>query len=488
MTRTKILMDNELELLIHCITNDRFLKEILPIIRPQYFKLPYSRIIFSWIEEFYSNFACSMGKNITDIYKQKCVMIQEEDSETNDEIKLFLSNLSKRYTEYEEISNIDFLVKKATEYLNTRSIEVLEEKLKDALLSNDISKAQHEIANYKRVEKPTGQGVDLLKDTDKIVTALTNESDVLFAYPGAVGELAGSVHRGDFISFFGPSGRGKTQVLWWNSELAMASGCKVLFFTLEMTENEIIKSRAIPSLTGKPKTSKIVKSAYFLKDEVSQSYNIVQKEEYKEGVDPDNTFNFQKKLKRLYRKGNIRIIFPPNTLTVADIESTLDNLYYYENYMPDVVVIDYADYMAPSKGFKNAEYRHAINDIWKGLSDLRLKKNIAIITASHTEVKTYNSDVQINHASEDKRKVNHITIGMGLNQTDKEHDDNIMRIGVIKLREGRKTSKQAVCLQCLDIAKPCIASKMRDEVNMTDYNPVPIKTGNNYGKRHKNVD
>lgn len=481
-------MDNELAILIHCIANDRFLKEVLPIIRPQYFKLSYSRIIFSWIDEFYTNFSCAMKKNITDVYKQKCVMLQEDDSEANDEIKLFLTNLSNRYDEYDEATNIDFLVKKATEYLNTRSLEVLEEKIKDALLSNDIAKAQNEIANYKRVEKPTGQGVDLLKDTDKIVSALTNEHDVLFAYPGAVGELAGTVNRGDFVSFFGPSGRGKTQVLWWNAELAMAGGCKVLFFTLEMTENEIIKSRAIPSLTGAPKTSKVIKSATFVMDEVSGKYNIIQKEQYKEGVDPDNTFNLQKKLKRLYRKGNIKIIFPPDTLTVTNIESTLDNLYYYENYLPDVVIIDYADYMAPSKGFKNAEYRHVLNDIWKGLSDLRLKRNIAIITASHTEVKTFNADVLISHASEDKRKVNHITMGIGLNQTEKEHDDNIMRMGIIKLREGRKTSKQAVCLQCLDVARPCIASKMRDDVNMKEYSPVPEKTGNNYGKRHKNVE
>jgi hypothetical protein len=32
------------------------------------------------------------------------------------------------------------------------------------------------------------------------------------------------------------------------------------------------------------------------------------------------------------------------------------------------------------------------------------------------------------------------------------------------MREGRKTSNQVVCLQCLDLGRPCIDSKMRKDV------------------------
>jgi hypothetical protein len=454
--------------------------------RSQYLKLSYSKTIWSWVEEYYNNFSCAPKKDIADLYKQKRLMLQEDDSEDNDSIQLFLTNLSNQYESYSEVNNIDFILQESLHYLKIRSGEVLKDQIDEALLENDSDKLEKLISNYKRVEKPTGQGIDLLKDTDRIVDALTNENDKLFSFPGDAGKLIGPISRGDFVCFFGPASRGKSQFLWWSCESAMKESCKVLLFTLEMTEDEILKNRAWPSISGQPKYKKDVLSAYFELNESTGKYDIIQKSELKEGNDPNEVASIQKKLHRQYRKGNIRIIFPTNLLTVEDIDSTLDNLYYYENYIPDIVVIDYADYMSPSKNFKSNDYRQTINNIWKGLAALRLKKNIAIITASHTEVKTFNSDIKIEHASEDKRKNNHISIGIALNQTEKEQDNNIIRIAMTKMREGRKTSKQVVCLQCLDIGRPCIASKMQTDVNMSEF--TVQEKGNNYAKKRKNSD
>ncbi len=157
-------------------------------------------------------------------------------------------------------------------------------------------------------------------------------------------------------------------------------------------------------------------------------------------------------------------MFPTEPLSCAGVEMILDNLYYYENYSPDMVVIDYADYMIPDHNFKNNDNRNIINNIWTGLRRLALKKNIAIVTASHTAKVTFDTDIKTSHASEDIRKINNVTMAIGLNQTIKEKEKNIMRVGLMEIREGRKTSEQAVVLQCLDLGRPCIASKMRNEV------------------------
>jgi hypothetical protein len=432
------------------------------MIRPAYLKASYSREIHKWVEKFYSEFSSAPKQHIKDIYLNNKLSLQD-DEETSDNISVLLQSLSKSYEESENI-NISFEITQCVNYLKIRSAELLKEQLEDAISVNDANKIETIVSNYKRVERPTGQGTDILKDTDKIKNALSNEKTNLFTFPGALGELIGPIARGEFACFFGPAGRGKSQWLWYTAETAMKVGCKVLFFTLEMTEDEILKNRAWPSMTGNPKYSKEVSSAYFELDESTNKYKIEQKEEYKETTNIDDVDKIQKKLRRLYRSGGIKIVFPSDSLTVEDIDTTLNNLYYYENYIPDIVIIDYADYMAPSKGFKSNEYRHTINNVWKGLAGLRLKKNIAIITASHTEVSTFNTDIKINHSSEDKRKNNHISIGIALNQTETEQDTNIMRIAMTKMREGRKTSNQAVCLQCLDLGRPCIDSKMAKEV------------------------
>lgn len=171
MTREKIKLDAEVSILINCITNDRFLQEMIPIIRTNYFKLSYSKIIWKWIKEYFENYSCAPKKDITNLYKQKYALLKE-DSDEDDAIKLFLSNLSKKYEEYSEINNIDFLLKEAENYLAIRSGELLKEQIEDAILSNNKNKLESCISSYKRVEKPTGQGIDLLHDHNKISNAL----------------------------------------------------------------------------------------------------------------------------------------------------------------------------------------------------------------------------------------------------------------------------------------------------------------------------
>jgi hypothetical protein len=55
-------------------------------------------------------------------------------------------------------------------------------------------------------------------------------------------------------------------------------------------------------------------------------------------------------------------------------------------------------------------------------------------------------------------------LAVSLNATDKENSNNIIRLGMMEVREGRHIADQAVCLQCLDLGRPCIDSKMRKDV------------------------
>jgi len=446
---------------------------MIPIIRTNYFKLGYSKTVYKWIKEYWEVYSCAPKKDITNLYKQKYALLKE-DSDEDDAIKLFLSNLSKKYEEYSEINNIDFLLKEAENYLAIRSGEILKEQIEDAILSNDKTKLENCISNYKRVEKPTGQGIDLLHDHNKILEALTKEHNGIITFPGAVGTIIPPICRGDFMSFFGPAKRGKSFWLWYTAEIAMSQSNKIIYIPLEMNDTAIIK-RCWPSITGQPLYKRAIHSAHFEETE-NGLFTIEQDEKEMDGTNLETIEDMQKKLRRLYRKGRIKII-PMVSATVQMIESVCDNLYYYENFVPDTIIIDYADYM--EAGGKYTDNRDRINKIWKGLRDLANERNIAIITASHTEKKTFNEDIKTSQASEDIRKINHVTLAVSLNATDKENENNIIRLGMMEIREGRHISDQAVVLQCLDLGRPCIDSKMKKEVN--GYNKVEEKT--NYKRK-----
>ena len=459
MIREKISLDIERKILILLITNTRFCQEVLPMIRGQYFKASYSREVHKWVSTYFEQFSEAPGKHIKDIYLNNKLSLQD-DEELNDALSIFLQSLSKSFEDEETIGNIDFEIKQCTNYLKLRALELLKENLEDEIGSNDPVKAEQLVSNFKRVEKPSGQGIDLLHDHNKILEALTKEHTEIIHFPGAVGTIIPPICRGDFMSFFGPAKRGKSFWLWYSSEIAMSQGNKVVYIPLEMNDTAIIK-RCWPSITGKPLYNRTVNFAHFELDEDTNLYRIVQDSEEKEGFNLDSIEDMQKKLRRLYRKGRIKIN-PMIACTVQMIESMCDNLYYYENFVPDVIVIDYADYMEAGK--KYTDNRDRINTIWKGLRDLANERNIAIITASHTEKKTFESDIKTSQASEDIRKINHVTLAVSLNASDKENHDNIIRLGMMEVREGRHIADQAVVLQCLDLGRPCIDSKMRKEV------------------------
>ncbi len=459
MKITKPSNDAERRFIINLITDDRFCKEIIPLINKKYFSSIYAREISSWCIEYYEQFSRAPKKDIQDIYYSKKSSI--EDEETVDLLKKFLSSISKEYSE-SNINNIDYEIKQGEIFLGLRALEIAKKGLEDAIIDKDKRKGEQIIANFKRVERISGEGIDILHDQDRIISALTKERNEIIKFPGAVGKIIPPICRGDFMSYFGPAKRGKSFWLWYTAEVAMSQGNKVIYIPLEMNETAIIK-RCWPSISGQPLYKRIVHSAHFELNEDTNKYIIIQDEVEKEGVDITSIENVQKKLRRLYRKGRIKII-PMVSATNEMIKSVCDNLEYYENSIPDVIVIDYADYMEPGK--KYTDNRDKINTIWKGARDFANERDIAIVTASHTEKKTFESDIKTSQASEDIRKINHVTLAVSLNATKKENENNIIRLGMMEIREGRHITDQAVVLQCLDLGRPCIDSRLKNDVEL----------------------
>jgi hypothetical protein len=455
----KIQLDEERKIIINLIMNTQYCKEILPIVHPSYWATNYARTVSGWIESYYEEFKVAPEKNIRSIYQNKKSFV--EDDEEQDEISTFLHSISKQY-ENLEINNIDYEIKNGIEYLGLRSLEVAKEAIDDAILNKDKDKGEAVIANYKRVNKPLGNGISLLHDAEKITEILTSEDDIMFTFPGALGQVAGPACRGDFISFLAPQKRGKSWWLWYSSELPMIYGHKVVLFSLEMPEKSVIK-RSWRSLVGQPIKDKLIKYPRFENNE-DGTFSIDIEEIEKKGIDVSQVEYYQKKFKRRFRRGDIRIISRVGQLTsVSDIDNELDNLEHYENFIADVIVIDYLDLLIPEKGFKG-EYRHQLDNIWKGARRLAEKRNCVVITASQTEKGTFGKDISEGSASEDIRKISHITCGLALNQTKEERKNGIMRVAQVVTREGETSYDQAVVLQCLDIGRPCIDSRLRNEV------------------------
>ena len=175
----------------------------------------------------------------------------------------------------------------------------------------------------------------------------------------------------------------------------------------------------------------------------------------------------QKKFRSLFRSGDMRIInIPPYSSTVVDIETHLDNLQYYDNYQADVIVVDYADLLAPENN--KFDYRHQLDAIWKSLRKVAQERNIVIVTATQSNRKGLKGDIDAEDIAEDVRKLAHVSKMLVINQNKKEYRDGVMRVKQIKERDGRRNDEEVTVLQCLDIGRVYLDSRLKRLV-VSDY-------------------
>jgi hypothetical protein len=160
------------------------------------------------------------------------------------------------------------------------------------------------------------------------------------------------------------------------------------------------------------------------------------------------------------RKRNFKIsTHPNNTLTISTLKNILNRWERVDNFIPDVVVIDYADLLV-AEGTK--EFRHAQNEIWKNLRALSTARDCLVLTATQADGKAYDRDLlKMSNYSEDKRKYAHVTAMFGLNQDKRGREKQIgmMRINQLVAREGEYDSTATITvLQNLTLGQPFLDS------------------------------
>lgn len=462
MKREKLNTLSERDLLIGLITSDKFCREICPTLNPRLLEVEYARTVAGWIKDFYANFKKAPGKDIMKLYRARCEDLIDEDLQDN-----ILTFVEKICRDFDDIKNFndDFALQQTITYLKGRSLRNLVDDIDAYLTSSDIIKAENAITKYKSVEKSSGKAVSLLHNTEAIINSFTQEDELLFRFPGAYGAVIGDVHREDFVSYLAPMKRGKTFALMDAGVVAVQNGLKVLHISLEMSEHQMSKRYWI-ALSGQlNKDNDNINYSYFEKVDTDSKkcWMIKHKVISRKAVSIAEIKNKQKNLRRLFRGGDIRIFaVPAYSLTVEALDIEIDRLAQQEQFIPDVIIVDYADIMAPSD--KGNDYRNQLDGIWKRLRSIAQKRKCVVFTASQSGRASINKDANSKDIAEDIRKLAHITSMVSLNQTQKEKQAGILRLKQLAVREGEQEFREAVCTQCLSIGRIVTDSHFDDEI------------------------
>ncbi len=460
----RIDLENEKDIVTNMIVHTKFLKQIAAIYKPELFKNNFSKIIAAWCLMYYEKYEKAPKSYIQDIYNAEKINLHEELTEI---ISIYLQNLSDRYEETDENYNVDYEIDKAQKYFRLIEIENLKSNLENAILQNKIDEAEAFVAKFKRIEKAQTAGLDVFSN-EAINKLYEEKGNTFLKFPGIIGEALGDMNRGDLIAVAAPAKRGKT---WWLQEigiLGMMNKLKVLFVSLEMPEEQMLRriyQRLLGASSFEFTDSKVRKVMISKFDDDNNVYNdeCILKSIY--------DYDLQKKLKAyktMFNENSFRLICVPiRSIKASDLSSILDNLEYYEKFIPDIVIADYADIFAPEN---NKDRRNQIDETWTYLRNIAHERHILVVTGSHSNKTTFKKDINQGDISEDIRKLNHVAMMFALNKVKiknkKEDFNNLIKISVLANRNNRMTSKKIIVLQQLDIGRPMLDYRWEHETKL----------------------
>jgi len=505
----------ERRIAIGAVVSSEYLRSLSMIYQSRFIDSVPIKTVVGWCLNYYEKYKRAPGKDIEGIYTTNLSQLPEDRAER---IERILGSLSEEF-EREEKFNVEYLLDQTEKYFKSQHLKQCAEAVQEALERGELLEAEHEVVGYKPVSLHMSSAVDIFDDPEgELVRKTFKDSDKpLVKFPGDLGVFWNEeLTRDAFVALLGPEKRGKS---YWLMEImfrAARSKANVVFFQAgDLTEKQQMRRMYtyVARRSWKEKhcgellvpvmdcvynqldtCDKDVRECDFgpFREYDLEQLKTLEIEKYIEAIKeyddykpctvcrklgggfkgavwykvrkpvkpltPALAYKEVEKKMKVYGKRMKVLTYPSGTLKVSQIEQHLDLLEKLEDFVADVVVIDYADILQPERG---GEYRHQQNQIWRDLRSLSQSRCCLVVTATQADSRSYDKKgvLTMSNFSEDKRKLGHVTAMYGLNQTVEEKRKGLMRLNKLVIREDEFTVlDQVTVLQCLQIGRPCIGS------------------------------
>lgn len=428
------------------------------------FASPYANIIGQMCVDHFERYSNAPGRDITSLFEAWAD--DNADTETVEIVDRFLTSLSGSYAKLKKETNPELIIDQAAELFNRVKAQRTIAAAEGHLENGDTTKALAAFDKFRKVEMGAGQWIDPLRDEDAIRQAFEGKTEPIITYPGSLGRFFGSaLERDGFIAIQAPDKTGKSYLLQDIAWTAMRQGRKVAFFEVgDLSQHQIMRRFMVRAARHpvKPCTLFIPKGIT-----VDGKLSEVESDErvFTKSLVWGQAFEAcQKVIARSKSDSSLlRLSVHPNSsISVNGIRAYLER-WEKDGWMPDVVVCDYSDILAPVNG--TSDTRDQINMTWKLLRRMSQELHCLVVTATQSNAGGYGADTQgRKNFSEDKRKLAHVTGMFGINQDNEEKKKGVCRLNWIVLREEAFVETDCCYIAgCLGIASPAICSWYKGE-------------------------
>ena len=433
-------------------------------------------------------------------------------------IEKILTRISDDFGRAEQF-NAAYLYDRTVKHFRSREIANLGEELQDLVERGEVDEADEAARSYRPQSWVTTRGLELGSEAGlvRMEQAFAEAAQPIVRYPGALGDLMNEhLVRDGFVAILAGEKKGKTWVLLDLAFRVLRQKANVAFFQAgDLTEGQMLRRIGI-HLSRRSDSERYCQPYWRAEgDCLLNQYDSCHRPDRNcdHGIYDGDVDEFDPKVSETYdnlrvraesspsyrpcdaigcklRRPTVWLVHEPErtplsgamaarrareffernrrrfklatyasgVLTCAEIDGCLDEWERQDDFVADVVIVDYADLMSA----KVQEFRHRQNEIWQGLRGISQRRHALLVTATQADAASYRQNrLNLSNFSEDKRKNAHVTAMWGLNQSPdgREKRLGILRVNTLLAREGESgPDDEVVILQDLRSGRPFLGS------------------------------
>jgi replicative DNA helicase len=390
-------------------SNKDFYLQIVNLVQPEHFEFPSHAKIFERVRSYYEKY----GKLPTDDFIvqdiKPTLTARESASDYEDELS-YINNVDTS-----TVGNTDYMLDLVENFAKKEAMKAAIADSISLIKENRMDEVEALVKKALLINRDVDTGQDYFRDVmgrwDRIFNKKQEEKYKTFL-PGINKSLEGGLGSKELAMVVAPPGVGKSLFLVNQGVHSMIEGRKVLYISLEMSEDKIAQ-RFDSVMTLMPQ--------FKLKD-------------------PANQLTVKERLEMFKKEfpGSELVIkeFPTGQASINTIRNLLVQLKNYDEFEPDLLIVDYLELLRPTREIQQ-EYQ-AQQKIAEELRGVAMEYGLLTWTATQTNrqgrmVKII-TDAEL---GDSYGKIRTCDFAMSLNQSEEEFDEGKMRAYVIKSRNGR---------------------------------------------------
>ena len=388
-------------------TDESFLLQVMPMVRDEYFEFPSHQKMFAVIVQFFLTYK----KLPTDdqlLEETKKVMASNElFGDYRDELEA-INCLDEK-----SIDNQEYYLDLVEEFAKEQAVKDAILKSVDHLKKKNFDAIEDEVRSAFSVNRNVDLGTNYFSGIKERWDRLNSQQLVpKFRTPfETLNEaLDGGLAHKEMAMVVAPPGVGKSLFLANQAARSVLDGHNVLYVSLEMAEDRV--AQRLDSIFTRIQQSELSNRV----DDIEERLEIISKQ-------------WEDRGKLMVKE------FPTKRLSVTGLRAFLNQLKNYEDFTPDVLIVDYLELMKTDRDMAEYQGQERLAQELRGVAS---EYECLVWTATQTnrEGKKVNiiTDAEL---ADSYGKIRVCDLVFSINQTEQEFDKGAARLYLMKSRNGR---------------------------------------------------